>query len=492
MSVKIANFPTFIIKNYTVDSIVKNAYSPEEFRKMGYELVGLLADYLEKSMEGKNEKVMNWKEPAEQLDFWNDYLEKGKSTTEFFKDIIENSIHLHHPKYMGHQVSVPLPITSLAAMVSALLNNGMAVYEMGPAASALEKWIAARFAQFLGYNKNADGIITSGGSLATLTALLAARKVKGTDDVWENGHSEKLAIMVSEQAHYSVDRAAKIMGLGEKGVIKIPVSGQYKMRVDLLEEYLEIAKSEGLKVIAVIGSACSTSTGTYDDLIGIGNFCKKHKLWFHVDAAHGGGAIVSGKYKPLLQGVEQADSVIIDFHKMLLNPALSTLLMFKNGQNSYLTFNQKAQYLWKKNEDEEWYNFAKRTFECTKLMMSLKFYSVVQAYGFEIFDKQVTYLYGLGRKFAELIKKRKVFELAVEPESNIVCFRYVGNFKTEKLNELNAQVRQKILEKGEFYIVQTELGNKIFLRTTLMNPLTETRHLEELLDEVERLAGAMN
>ncbi|HEY9115619.1 MAG TPA: aminotransferase class I/II-fold pyridoxal phosphate-dependent enzyme [Bacteroidales bacterium] len=471
-----------------MNSIVKKAYDAETFRKTGHELVDLLAAYLEKNQNGGQEKVMNWKEPAEQLEFWKDYLEKGKSTSAFFSDIIENSIHLHNPKYMGHQVSAPLPITSLAAMASALLNNGMAVYEMGPAASALEKWIAGKFAQLLGYDENADGIITSGGTLATLTAMLAARKMKAGDDIWKNGNSANLAVMVSEQAHYCVDRAARIMGFGEKGVIKIPVDNQYKLRADLLGEYLEKAKTEGLKVIAVIGSACSTSTGTYDDLLEIGNFCEKHNLWFHVDAAHGGGAIVSGKYRPLLKGIEQADSVIIDFHKMLMNPALSTLLMFKNGQVSYLTFNQKANYLWKKNEDEEWYNYAKRTFECTKLMMSLKFYSVVQAYGFEIFDEHVTYLYDLGKQFAELINQRKGFELAVEPMSNIVCFRFVGNFQAKELNELNARIRQEILEKGEFYIVQTELNNQIFLRTTLMNPMTETRHLVELLDEVERLA----
>jgi L-2,4-diaminobutyrate decarboxylase len=471
-----------------VNSFVKKAYDPESFRKTGHELVNKLADYLQNNMNGNNEKVMNWKDPAEQLEFWNDYLAKGKSSSGFFADIIEKSIHLHNPKYMGHQVSAPLPITSLAAMVSAMLNNGMAVYEMGPAASALEKWIAVRFANLLGYDKNADGIITSGGTLATLTAMLAARKVKAGNDIWKNGNTENLAVMVSSQAHYCVDRAARIMGFGEKGVIKIPVDSQFRLQADLLGEYLEKAKADGLKVIAIIGSACSTSTGTYDDLVEIGNFCQKQNLWFHVDAAHGGGAIVSEKYKSLLKGVEQADSVIIDFHKMLMNPALSTLLMFKNGQISYQTFNQKAQYLWKQSEEEEWYNYAKRTFECTKLMMSLKFYSIVQAYGFEIFNEHVTYLYDLGKHFSELIKKRKIFELAVEPQSNIVCFRFIGNYKINDLNELNAKIRQEILEKGEFYIVQTELNGQIFLRTTLMNTLTETRHLEELLDEIESLA----
>lgn len=487
LSVKIVYFP-FSFKQKRVKSILKEAYNPETFRKTGHELVDQIADYLLKNMNNNGEKVMNWLDPNEQLNFWKTYLEQKKGSPEFFTDIIEHSIHLHNPKYMGHQVSAPIPITSLAAMLSALLNNGMAVYEMGPAVSALEKWIAGRFSEFFGYDENSDGIITSGGTLATLTALLAARKKIALDDVWINGHSEKLAVMVSSQAHYSVDRAARIMGFGDNGVIKIPVDNNFRLRNDLLKEFYEKATVDGMNVIAIVGNACSTSTGTYDNLVEIGKFCREKSIWFHVDAAHGGAAIFSDKYNRLLQGIETADSLIIDFHKMLMNPALSTLLLFRNGKNSYLTFNQQAQYLWNKENEEEWFNYAKRTFECTKLMMSLKFYAVVQAYGFEIFNENVTYLYDLGKKFSELIKKRKSFELAVEPMSNIVCFRYTKALGQLSLNDLNSMIRQKILEKGDFYIVQTELNGNIYLRTTLMNPLTETKHLEELLDEIENLA----
>ena len=389
---------------------------------------------------------------------------------------------------MGHQVSAPMPVTALAGMLSALLNNGQAIYEMGPAANALERWTIKQFANKLEYSETADGLLTSGGTLATLTALLTARQVKSEKDVWQEGHQEKLAIMITEEAHYCVDRAARIMGLGEEGVIKIPLDVNYKMRTEQLEDYYQKAKNKGLKVIAVVGSACSTATGSYDDLNAIADFCEKKNLWFHADAAHGGGVIFSPKYNNLLNGVNRADSVIIDLHKMLMNPALSTLLLYKNGQDSYQTFSQKAQYLWRKADEQEWYNSGKKTFECTKLMMSLKFYSIVNAYGFEVFDQNVTYLYDLARTFADLIKKRNNFELATEPMANILCFRYINNSKRADLNKLNSKIRQKLLEKGEFYIVQTILNENVYLRTTLMNPKTTKIHLIELLDEVERIA----
>jgi len=469
---------------------LEKLYSEEEFRKDGHKIIDLMADYLKEAREGTSLPVLKWLTPDEQYSFWKDYGEKEKNLPELFKDIIDHSIHLHHPKYMGHQVSAPAPATALAAMVSSLMNNGMAIYEMGPVGSALEKWVAEQLIAAAGFSKSASGFLTSGGTLATLTALLAARQIQSGKTVWEDGLNEKYCILVPELSHYCVDRSARIMGFGAEGIVKVPVDRNFQMRIDLLEECLNMAESDGKKVIAVVANACSTATGTYDDLNAISSFCKKHSLWFHVDAAHGGGAIFSEKYKHLLNGASEADSVIIDLHKMLMNPALSTLVIFKNGNHSYQTFNQKAEYLWAQ-QDEEWFNYAKRTFECTKLMMSLKFFTLIQQYGFEIFDQNVTTLYDLSKSFAKLIKNRPEFELANEPMANILCFRVVDREDKEALNKLNRQIRQSILEEGEFYIVQTELNGNVYLRVTLMNPFTTEKQLEELLDTLANKAARL-
>ena len=126
----------------------------------------------------------------------------------------------------------------------------------------------------------------------------------------------------------------------------------------------------------------------------------------------------------MLKGINQADSIAIDGHKMLMMPSIMTFLLYKNKSDSYATFNQKAQYLWEKAEDEEWYNYAKRTFECTKYMMSIHFYSMLEFYGEQVFDDHVTHLYDQAYLFAEKITTRNNFELALQPQSNIVCFRY--------------------------------------------------------------------
>ena len=277
--------------------------------------------------------------------------------------------------------------------------------------------------------------------------------------------------MVSEEAHYCVDRAVRIMGWGSEGIIKVPTDDQFRMRTELLEKCLLKAQSSDIEVIAVVGSACSTSTGSFDDLEAIADFCEKHHLWFHVDGAHGAPLALSTKHRYLLKGLERADSITMDFHKMLMIPAITTALFFRDSQSSYRTFSQNAHYLWNKNEEEEWHNVAKRSFECTKLMMSVKIYSVLRTYGFDLFEAYLDKVVENGKKFAALIQRTPQMELAIEPSCNIVCFRYVPKDRG-RINEINKRIRQAILEEGYFYIVQTTLRGDIWLRSTFSNAFT--------------------
>jgi L-2,4-diaminobutyrate decarboxylase len=251
-----------------------------------------------------------------------------------------------------------------------------------------------------------------------------------------------------------------------------------------LEAYYQKAKADGKEVIAVVGSACTTATGSFDDLNAIASFCRKYDLWFHVDGAHGAALAFSGKYAQVISGIDQADSVAMDFHKMLLTPSITTALVFREGENSYRTFSQKAEYLFNK-EEPEWFNLAKRTFECTKLMIGFKAYSILRTYGTALFDEYVTWVCDLGFILADLVRERKDLDLAIEPFCNIVCFRYKGEgFSDPELNDLNEAIRQQMLEAGDFYLVQTRLKEKLYLRCTLTNPFTRSTDLEKLLDRV--------
>ncbi len=467
-------------------TLLQKAYDSDLFKTQGEELINQIAQYLDNSISGRSEKVIDWSEPEDEYEFWKNFNKGDKTTKEFFQTVLDRSIHTHNPKYIGHQVAPTVPISALATLLSAQLNNGMAVYEMGAASTALERIVIAFFTKHLGF-ENGGGFLTSGGTLGNLTALLSARRAVAKDDVWNEGHTSKLAIMVSAEAHYCVDRSARIMGLGEEGIIKVPVDENYRLRTDLLEKYYALASSKGFEVIAIIGSAPSTSTGMYDDLEGISAFAKAKKLWFHIDGAHGGAAIFSPKYKHLLKGVEKADSIIIDGHKMMGTSAITTAVLFKENTASYATFEQKAQYLWEKNDDPDWFNMAKRTFECTKSMMSIRFYAILNAYGDSFFDDFVTTLYDSGSAFGQKVKNSTDFELFLEPQSNIVCFRFVGGYK-HHLDTLNKSIRRALLEDGEYYIVATQLKRGYFLRTTIMNPFTTEKEMDGLLNKIRDVA----
>lgn len=475
------------MKSIQTSSRIAEAYDVESFRKLGHQVIDMIADQLEESISQKDAVVLPYQKPEDELKFWESDREQGNDPLEFFQKVLDHSIKVHQPRYLGHQVAVPALISSLAGFLTDISSNGTGVYEMGMASNAIERIMIEFLAKKIGYSADSAGFLTSGGSLANLTALLAARKAKADTNVWEEGHSSKLAVLVSEEAHYCIDRAARILGMGSEGIIKVPVDQDFKTRTDLLEKYLKEAQKKGFTVIALIGCASSTATGSFDDLEAMGAFAKAHDLWFHVDGAHGGSVVVSKKYRHLAKGIELADSVVIDFHKMMMTPSLNTALIFQRGEDSYKTFQQKAQYLWDSQQSPEWYHSGKRSFECTKLMMSIKPYIIMRTYGEEIFEENIDRCFYLARSFAALIRKREYFELAIEPEANIVNFRFVANTHPD-LNELNASLRLSLMEKGEFYIVSTTIDGKKYLRTALMNPLTQEADLVALLDEIESLA----
>lgn len=452
-------------------------YDAEEFRRLGHILIDQLADHLGQNIRREQEKVLDYLEPDDHFAFWQ---QAGEMDTErYFEEVMRKSIKLHHPRFMGHQVTPPAPLAALAAMQGALLNSGGAVYEMASASSALEKVVIDILKPYFGFTEG-DGIITSGGTIANLTALICARNVKASENVWQHGQTEKYAFMVSEEAHYCIDRAVRIMGWGSDGIIKVPVDDRYTMKAELLDELYQKAAEDGITVIGVVGSAPTTSTGIYDNLKEIGLFCQKHDLWYHIDAAHGGPAAFSEKYKFLMDGCDMADSITVDAHKMMMVPSLTTMLFFKNGKDSYRTFAQQAQYLWSAS-DEEWYNYGKRTMECTKIMLSTRIYAMINAYGVSVFGDYVDQCYDMAKTFAEMIIAKDGMELAVQPDSNIVCFRVVKGDE-EKTDNWNMAVRNNILRDGKYYIVQTKLKGYVYLRVSLMNPFTNAADLRELLD----------
>lgn len=474
-------------KSTVKNNLLMQAYAADAFRKDAQQMLELIAAELEQVQTEKNIKTIDRKPPQEQFAFWRQELAASTacSLSELAQKIMQRSIRFHSKGYLGHQVAVTLPLTALTSALIGYLNNCTTVYELGMAGNAMEKVVIAHLAEKYGYGQRATGFITSGGSMGNLTALVTARTSSGVN---ERDYG-RLAIMVSEEAHYSVERAAKIMGLPSDGIIKIPTGADFAMRTELLESYYAKAAAAGKIVFCVVGCACTTSVGAHDNLEELAAFAEKHNIWFHVDGAHGGAAIFSDRYKYLLKGIERSDSLIVDFHKMLLTPPLSTALLYNSGHRKINEFSPQAAYLWQDQLSEEWWNSAKHTLECTKPMTVIHTYAIMRLYGDKLYQQNVDTLYDLGRQFAALIKEQEDMELALEPSSNIVCFRFIP--AKGDIDKVNRKIAGELLQDGTYYSVSTSVRGKFYLRVTLMNPLTGMAELQGFLQKIREAAKGL-
>ena len=476
-------------------------YLPDQFQMVGHEVINMLAAYLESSVSQQRdvltfmpaaEAILNWAEPlpVEGAEI-NALLEQIRT------HVLESSLHVHHPRNLGHQVAPPLPLAALADLVSALSNQAMAVYETGPSATLIERQVIAWLSELLGWN--GGGVLTSGGALANLTALLAARQVMSVSNVWKEGlGTPRLQILTSEFAHYSVSRAAGIMGLGTDAVIPVATDVRGALCPQALRAAYVSCLESGAKPFVVVGTAGCTPTGSID-------------RWRRLRSLPGTWALVSCRRGPRCfrpadnlspSGacrIELADSVSWDGHKLLYVPATVSAVLFRDPAHADAAFSQEASYLFHDaDEAVESFNTSARTLECTKRMMGLKLWLVFKVYGSRQMGAIVEHVYAMARRFAGLLEEAPDFELLMPPQTNIVCFRYRGGSASapadracEELSARQAAIRRALVEGGEFHLTQTDIHGQTWLRTTLMNPLTESSDLVALMEAIRRLADSV-
>ncbi len=280
----------------------------------------------------------------------------------------------------------------------------------------------------------------------------------------------------------------QILGWGAGGVVPVPVNDRYRMRPDKLAEALASARAAGRRVIAVVATAGSVPTGDSIRFPPIADFCAAHDLWLHVDGAHGASASLSAQHRHLVAGIERADSVVWDAHKMMLMPSLVTMVLFRDEASSYRTFDQDATYLFH-DDHPAWSDTCLRTMECTKNNMSVKLYAALACLGPQLLADYIDRMFALGARFGEMIAANYDFELALTPSCNIVMFRYRPAGVAD-LDALQDRIRSRICHDGQFFIVQATLGQRVYLRTTLMNPLSREEDLAALLDAIRHQAAA--
>lgn len=491
-------------------SLIALAYDPQLVEQAGHRLVEMLSEHL-RVVESGQGPVLNWAEPARNIELAKSRLQQADASpdsatrqdvdaiTARFEELVRESLsrgqNLHHPHYVGHQVPASLPLAALFTAIDTLTNQVMAIYEMGPWATAVERAVVETLGEAVGFAPGTfGGLVTSGGSLANLTALLTARNVS-LKKSWSRGLAArqgssgdgKAPVLVAHaDAHYSVTRAAGILGLGAEQVVRVPLDTARRMDVGRLDAILARLRASGVPIIAVSAAACATPTGAFDLLADVADVCRRHDVWLHVDAAHGGAACLSNKYRHLVAGLELADSVVCDAHKMLFIPALCALVFYRNKDHRFATFQQDAPYLFDPSaEAMAEYDSGIVNLECTKRAAALGLWGVWSLFGQELFAALIDETFDMGHWFHELLSEQTDFEPYCRPQCNIVVFRHLPAALRDQppkvVDDFQSRLRQSVIRSGDFYLVSSVIDGRNYLRTTIINPLTGKEHLQGLL-----------
>lgn len=410
----------------------------------------------------------------------------------FVETYLTKTTRLHHPAYMAHQVAVPHYAGALGALINSVTNNAMAIYEMGPGATAIEYFMINWFLSKIGwepaptdmsaYNSQSafgGGVLMHGGSLANLCALLVARQ-QAAPDAWENGNPPALVLLAPAGAHYSIARAVGILGMGQKAIVPLAVDDRGAIKPDCLKSTYDRMRDQGKRALALVANACSTAVGIYDPLDEIGDFCQERNLWLHVDGAHGASALLSPQHRPLLKDIHKANSVTWDAHKLLQTPILCAALLVRDHRHLDHTFQQDASYLFHEKE-QPGFDFIHRTVECTKAGLGLKLFLVLAALGEKGLADTIEKQYALAQQAYTWINDQEGFSCPVAPQSNILCFRIEGS------DTLQLKLRDRLLAQGRFYISTTTFNDTRYLRLVLINPLTKLEHIQQLIKEIGKL-----
>ncbi len=420
----------------------------------------------------------------------------GDGTLGKFLDVyLDAATRLHHPGFLAHQVAVPHPWGAIAALIDAFTNNAMAIYEMGPSAATVEFAVLNWMLEKVGWRPtpvpgsaaaeagHGGGVLTHGGSLANLTALMAARG-RVAPDSWRDGTPGNLVVVAPESCHYSIARAVDILGLGRRGLAVAPTDAEGRLVPDDLAAFVRSLRDQGAIVLAVVANACSTAAGLYDPLRPVASVCREMGVWLHVDGAHGASALVSPRHRMLLDGVALADSLTWDAHKMLRTPTLCAAVLVRDHRDLDGAFREEASYLFH-DKDEPGIDFIHRTVECTKAALGLKLFLVLAAEGEQgmaaFIDRQTE----MARAAAGYLRGEPGFEVAIEPQSNIVCFRTEGDD-----DALQLRIRSRLTEEGNYYISTAEFRGRRWLRLAIMNPATELADIAGLVAEIRRHRAA--
>ncbi len=456
----------------------------KEFRDVGHRVVDFLAAYLEHIEE---KPVFPDVEPQTVNALFAEPLPEDPSSAEDVLNELETKLvpyctNVGHPGYMGLITPSPNPVGIIADFICSALNQNVGAYSIGPSAVAMERRVVRWLTDLCGYGPQAGGNLTSGGMMANFIGLKVGRDAVTSDQAQHDGVRDRFAVYASEERHVSVDKAVDCIGLGRSALRALPTDGNFQVRIDALEQVIAQDKKNGIRPLCIVGVFGTTNTGAVDDIRALRRIADREGIWLHVDAAYGGGMLLSHAWPMRDRGLALADSITIDPHKWFYAPLDAGAVLVKDQRRLTASFGIKPSYLTDElDQANERYQYYVHGFEQSRRFRSLKVWMSFKRYGArqigEWVDnnvRQAKYLYALAEEHPE-------FEPATDPPMSAICVR----FKSDGLREgesktLHAEVAQRVERSGRFWISTTELKGKTWFRINPVNFRTREEHMAEL------------
>ncbi len=457
-----------------------------EFREMGHDVVEMLADYLDHIEE---KAVFPNVEPRVLNALFTESLPLEPSSPDSVLGELKDKLlpyctHVGHPGYMGLITPSPNPVGVIADFICSALNQNVGAYSIGPSAVAMERRVVRWLTDLCGYDAKAGGNLTSGGMTANFIGLKVGRDAVTRDRAQHDGISERWAVYASEERHVSIDKAVDAIGLGRNALRPLPTDEKFQVRLDALEESIAQDKKNGIRPMCIVGIFGTTNTGAVDNIRELRRIADREGLWLHVDAAYGGGMLLSHEWPMRDRGLELADSITIDPHKWFYAPLDAGAVLVKDQVRLTASFGIKPSYLTDElDHTNERYQYYVHGFEQSRRFRSLKVWMSFKRYGARQIGEWVDNNVRQAQHLYVLVRNDPEFEPASNPPMSAICIRY----KKESLNEsqakeLHAEVAQRVERSGRFWISTTELKGKSWFRINPVNFRTRKEHMEELFE----------
>jgi glutamate/tyrosine decarboxylase-like PLP-dependent enzyme len=461
---------------------------PEMMRRAGYQVVDWIVARLQNLRASSIGRELD-REQTEAL-LREPMPEEGRSFeavfAEYTQKVAPNAFSLDHPRFFAFIPSAPNFVSILADALAAGSNvfAGTWVESSGP--SQVELVVIDWFKGMLGLPDTAAGLLVSGGSVASLTALAVARRAVLKDDVSD------ARVYLSNQTHASIDRGLRILGISAAQVRRIPTDTNFRIDTSELVREIERDLGAGLRPFAVVANAGTTNTGAIDPLTSVAEIARAYSLWFHVDAAYGGFAALTERGRRSLSGIEQADSVALDPHKWLYCPFEAGCVLVRNGGLMRETFRIMPEYMVDVARQDREVNFCDYGLQLTRSFRALKVWMALKTYGARRFRQIIDRCLDLTEYAARWFARSPRIELVTPPQLGIFTFRYVPERLPAAdaqayLNRLNEKVVAKITASRRLMLSSTRLGSLTVLRLCVLNHRTRKEDIKEALSLIEQL-----